>query len=110
MLKGPTYELTAAYAVPLTDIGTELDFTVTGGTYEIRDSVKGADPKVKNWGNYYLVGVAAPFQINKESKLTVGFAYTKGSGNYFKQGADPKVFNSAAVGRGVVTVSYGYTF
>ena len=71
---------------------------------------KGADPAVKNWGNYYLVGVALPFAITKESKLTVGFAYTKGSGNFLKAGSTPKVVNTAAVGRGVVTLSYAYTF
>jgi uncharacterized protein (TIGR02001 family) len=110
VLKGPTYELTVAYAVPLKDAGTELDFTATGGTYIIKDAIKGVDPQVKNWGDYYLVGVAAPFQITKESKLILGFAYTKGTGNYFKQDADPRVPNSAAVGRGVVTLSYVYTF
>ena len=108
--KGPTYELTAAYTIPLKDINSELDFTATGGTYIIRDSIKGADPEVKNWGDYYLVGVSAPFTITKASKIVVGFAYTKGTGNYYKQGTDPKMFNSAAVGRGVVTVSYAYTF
>jgi uncharacterized protein (TIGR02001 family) len=110
VLNGPTYELTATYAVPLKDAGTELDFTATGGTYIIKDSVKGANPEVKNWGNYYLVGVAAPFAITKQSKLTVGFAYTEGSGNYFKQGKTPRSQNSAAVGRGVATISYAYTF
>jgi len=110
ILKGPTYELTVAYALPLKDAGTELDFTATGGTYIIKDAVKSVSPDVKNWGNYYLVGVSAPFAINKESKIVVGFAYTKGTGNYYKQGTDPKVFNTGAVGRGVVTISYAYTF
>jgi uncharacterized protein (TIGR02001 family) len=110
VLKGPTYELTATYAVPLKDAGTELDFTAVGGTYIWDNSVKGVSPDVKNWGNYYLVGVAAPFALSKESKLTVGFAYTKGDGNYYKQGSAPKGVNPAAVGRGVVTVSYAYTF
>jgi len=107
---GPTYELTVAYSVPLPDLGSELDFTAGAGTYIIKDSIKGGDPEVKNWGDYYSVGVAAPFTITKESKLTVGFGYTKGTGNYYKQGTDPKVQNSAAVGRGVLTVSYSYTF
>jgi len=110
VLKGPTYELTVAYAVPLKDLGTELDFTATGGTYIIRDFAKGAEPKVKNWGDYFLVGVSAPIQITKASKVIVGFAYSKGSGNYLKQGSAPKYLNSSAVGRGVVTVSYAYTF
>jgi uncharacterized protein (TIGR02001 family) len=109
-LKGPTYEFSVAVAVPLKDFGTELDWNATVGTFIRRDAATGADPVVKNWGDYYLIGVSLPFALTKESKLTVGFAYTKGTGNFFKQGSAPKVQNSAAVGRGVVTISYGYTF
>ena len=69
VLKGPTYELTIAYAIPLKDAGTELDWTLVGGTFKIDDAVKGASPSVKNWGNYYSVGVSAPFTINAKSKL-----------------------------------------
>jgi uncharacterized protein (TIGR02001 family) len=110
VLKGPTYEITAAYAIPLKDAGTELDWTATAGTFIIRDAAKGAIPGVKNWGDYYLIGVSAPFTINKASKLVVGIAYTKGTGNYFKQGNSPKGVNTSAVGRGVATISYVYTF
>ena len=110
VLKGPTYELTAAYAVPLKEAGTELDFTGTVGTFKWTDAVADSTPSGKNWGNYWLVGVAAPFQIGPTSKLTVGWAYTKGSDNFVKFGGTPKFENSAAVGRGVVTLSYAYTF
>jgi len=110
VLKGPTAELSAAFAVPLKDAGTELDFTATYGTFKWTSAAAGTTPDVKNWGDYYLVGVAAPFQINPASKLTLGFAYTKGSSNFFKQGTAGKVANSGAVGRGVVTLSYAYTF
>lgn len=110
VLKGPTYEFTIAYAIPLKDAGTELDWTLVGGTFKIDDAVKGADPAVKNWGNYYSVGVAAPFTINAKSKLIVGVAYVKGSDNFLKAGSFPKMENTAAVGRGVVTLSYAYTF
>ena len=110
VLKGPTYEFTAAYAIPLKDLGSELDWIATAGTFKIDDAAKGASPSVKNWGDYYLFGVSLPFAITKESKLTVGFAYTKGSGNFLKAGSTPKVENTAAVGRGVVTLSYAYTF
>ncbi|HUL53111.1 MAG TPA: TorF family putative porin [Opitutaceae bacterium] len=110
VLKGPTYEFTLAYAVPLKDIGSELDWTATFGTYIWREAIKDADPAVKNWGNYYLIGVSMPFALSKESKLSIGFAYTKGTSNFIKQGSDPRVENTAAVGRGVVTLSYTYTF
>jgi uncharacterized protein (TIGR02001 family) len=110
VLRGPTYELTAAYALPLKDLGTELDFTAQAGTYIQRDVTNNATPRSKAWGDYWLVGVAAPFQITKESKLTVGFAYTEGREAFFKSGTSPKVTNDFAVGRGVVTVSYAYSF
>jgi len=110
VLKGPTAELTAAAAVPLKDAGTELDFTGVYGTYKWTSAAADSTPDVKNWGDYFLVGVSAPFQLNKEAKLTVGFAYTKGSSNFFKQGTAGKVPNGAADSRGVVTISYAYTF
>ncbi len=109
-LSAPTYELTAAYALPLKDLGTELDFTAQVGTYIQRDVTNNANPAVKAWGDYWQLGVAAPFQITKESKLTVGFAYTEGRDAYAKQGSSPKAVNTLAVGRGVVTVSYSYAF
>jgi uncharacterized protein (TIGR02001 family) len=110
VLKGPTYELTIAYAIPLKDAGTELDWTIVGGTFLLKDYTKGADPAVKNWGNYYSIGVAAPFTINAKSKLIIGVAYTKGTSNFLKAGSAPRIENTAAVGRGVVTLSYAYTF
>jgi hypothetical protein len=110
MLKGPTYELTIAYAIPLKDAGTELDWTLVGGTFLIKDAAKGADPAVKNWGNYYSIGVSVPFAIDAKSKLILGVAYTKGTGNFLKAGSNPRVENTAAVGRGVVSLSYAYTF
>jgi len=65
---------------------------------------------VKNWGNYYLIGVSAPFTLTKASKLVVGVAYTKGSGNYFKQGSLPKGENTPRSVAAWATISYVYTF
>jgi len=110
VLHGPTYELTAAAALPLKDAGTELDFTATIGTFKWTDAFEDSSPAYKNYGNYWLLGVAAPFQLTKNGKLTVGVAYTKGSDNFIKQGTSPKFENTAAVGRGVVTISYAITF
>ncbi len=56
------------------------------------------------------MGVSSPYQVSKDAKLVVGYAYTQGTGNYYKQGTDPKSENSAAVGRGVVTLSYSVSF
>ena len=106
VLKGPTYELNAAFALPLKDLGTELDFLATVGTFIWDDSIKGATPDIKNYG----VGVTAPIAISANSKILVGIAYTKGGNNYFKQSGSPKSENTAAVGRGVVTLGYTVTF
>ena len=115
-LKGPTYELTVAYTVPLKDANTELDFTGTAGTFiwttaapDQTNSI-GQPADVKNYGDYFLIGVSAPFQVSKNGKLTVGFAYTKGSNNFIKVGTDAKFVNAGAVGRGVITASYAISF
>jgi len=110
VLDGPTYELSAATAIPLKGAGTELDFIATAGTYRWTTAVPDVTPDIKNWGDYWLVGVTVPFQINSSSKLTLGFAYTAGSNNFYKQGIAPRTINPRAVGHGVVTVSYGFTF
>jgi uncharacterized protein (TIGR02001 family) len=110
VLKGPTAEVNAAYALPLKTIGTELDFNASVGTYKWKAAVAQQSPPVKGWGDYWLVGVTVPYQIAANAKIAVGFAYTRGSGNYFKQAPLPKAANPAAVGRGVVTLSYALTF
>lgn len=110
VLRGPTYELTAAYSIALKDLGTSLDFNGQIGTYLQRDVVNNSTPRTKAWGDYWSLGVAAPFQLTKESKLTVGFAYTEGRDAYAKQGNARKATNPLAVGRGVVSVSYSYAF
>lgn len=110
VLKGPTYELNAFYAVPLKDIGSELDFVASFGGYKWKEFANDASPSVKAWGMYWLVGVSAPFQVTPKSKLTVGFAYTEGKKAYTKAGNFGKTPNSLALGRGVLTVSYSHTF
>lgn len=109
-LDGPTLELTVAYAVPLQSLGTELDFAATYGEYLQKDVVRNGVPQTKAWGKYWSVGVSMPYQITKNSKLTVGFAYAKGEDSFVKQGTAPKVANSLATGRGVISVSYAWTF
>lgn len=109
-LKGPTAELTAAFAVPLKDIGTELDFSATYGEFIQRDIIRNSAPRTKAWGNYWSAGVSMPYQITKTSKLTVGFSYQKGDDQFVKQGSAPKTANSLSMGRGVVSVAYGWSF
>lgn len=104
ILKGPTEEFDAAYAVPLKDMGTELDFTGTVGSYYQYDVINGSVPQTHTYGNYWLIGVSAPYQITKSVKLTVGYAYTQGTSAYFKQKGQKKVKNTAALGKGVLSV------
>ena len=110
VLKGPTLELSAAYSIPLPDIKSELDFTGTVGTFKWTDAFENSTPKTKNWGDYYLIGAAMPFQVSTGSKITIGLAYTKGSNNFIKVGTDHRMENTAAVGRVVGTVSYAISF
>lgn len=109
IMRGPTFELNASWAVPLKDLGTELDFLATVGTYQWNDAAENANPSVENYGDYWLAGVTVPIAIGPSGKLLLGLAYTEGSANYFKQGG-VKVKNTAAEGRGVVTVGYAITF
>lgn len=110
VLEGPTLEFAAARSVPLKEAGTSLDFAATVGTYRWDNAAEDTTPKLKNWGDYWQVGVSSPFALSKASTLTVGFAYTKGTGNYYKQAGTPREANPAAVGRGVVTLSYSCSF
>lgn len=104
-------EFSTSYNVPVKDAGTELDFLGTVGTFKATEAIAGTTPAEKNWGNYWLLGVTVPFQVVKDTqKLLLGFAYTKGSDNFLKQGTRPKSVNPGAVGRGIVTISYAITF
>jgi len=109
-MEGPTFELNAAYTVPLEKLHTELDFSGSVGTYFWNDSVNNASPRVKNSGSYYQIGVALPFSLNDRLKFTPGVAYTEGFDNKFEVSGQPDTDNNAAVGRVVATVSLSYTF
>jgi uncharacterized protein (TIGR02001 family) len=110
VLKGPTLELNAAYAVPLKEVGSELDFAATFGTYKWDAAVENSTPETKNWGNYWLAGVTMPFALTKDITLKLGWAYTKGSDNFFKTGSAGRGANPGAVGRGVATISCVFKF
>ena len=79
VLKGPTAEFTAAYTVPLTGLSTELDITGTAGTFKWTSAVPDVSPDIKNWGDYYLLGVSAALpgqqglQVHRGLGLHEGF-------------------------------------
>jgi len=110
VLEQTLWELNVAFAVPMKEIGSELDFVGSYGTFKAANALENTNPHMKNWGDYWLAGVSLPFQINKESKFVIGWAYTEGAQNFLKQGSAPKVENSAATGRGVFSLSYSITF
>lgn len=110
VLEGVTVDLTAFYAVPLKNLGTELDFTAVVGTFDWDEAAEDTTPSVRNWGSYWSAGVSVPFQLTANSKLTLGFAYVRGYDNFTKQASFPKVENSLAVGRGVVSLAYSMSF
>lgn len=109
-LKGFAAELGVGFAVPLKALGTELDFTGTCGTFKWTDASATGGATTKNWGDYVLIGAAVPLQISVRSRVTLGWSYGKGSGNYLKTGRAGKVPNPAAAGRGIVSLSYAYAF
>ena len=109
MLRGATYEITAAIALPLTRLGTELDFTATAGTFKSSDVTHAAAPEVKNWGDYWSFGVAVPVQISVRSKLTLAVLYSEGRNNYYKQGQAPREQNEGAGRHTSVTLGYSIT-
>lgn len=109
-LDGPTLEFTAAYSVPVRAARTSLEFAATAGTYSLDNVSDGASPRLRNWGDYWLLGVTLPFSLSRQSTLTLGFAYTDGADNYFRQGGGPRERNDGAVGRGVASVAYALAF
>jgi uncharacterized protein (TIGR02001 family) len=106
MLRGATYEVTAAMALPLKSLGTELDFNAVAGTYKWNDFTADATPAVKNWGDYWSIGVALPVQFTARSKLTLGVMYSEGRHNYYKEGTRPKTVNDAARAQTAFTLTY----
>ena len=111
VLKGPTAEINGAFAVPLKDAGTELDFAGTVGTYKWTAAAADSSPDVKNWGNYWLLGVSMPFQIVEGHPETHPRLGLHQRWRQLPQaGLRPASPQYRRVGRGVVTVSYAITF
>jgi uncharacterized protein (TIGR02001 family) len=106
MLKGATYEITAALAFPLKSLGTEVDLSATAGTFKWNAATADASPAVKNWGDYWTVGLAVPVQVTLSSKFTVALTYSEGRNNFYKQGSLPREINAGAHGKTAVTLTY----
>lgn len=109
-LESTTLEISAALALPLKDLGTELDFTATAGTFKSNDVAAATTPAVKNWGDYWILGVSMPLQLSLHSKITLGLSYSDGRNNYYQQEGSPKALNASAGRHGAVSLSYSTTF
>lgn len=110
VLRGFTWEISAAYALPLQSIGTELDFLATWGTYKWTDTANHSSSDVKAWGDYWLVGLSVPYQLSRQAKVTAGLAYTEGRDAFTKMGSFGRAPNSLAVGRTVATFTFAWSF
>jgi uncharacterized protein (TIGR02001 family) len=108
-LEGATYELSAAFALPLKSLGTTLEFAATAGTFKWDNVTRGASPAEKNWGDYWTIGVSAPVQISANASITLGLTYSEGRNNFYKQGTDPKYENGDAGRHGAVSLSYSFS-
>jgi len=109
VLDGFTYEFNAAWTA-YKDETTEINLTGSIGTFEWKDCIEQSDPKAKNWGSYWSLGVSMPVAVSKNSKIIVGWSYQNGSDNYIKVGNLGRTENKAAVARGVTTLAYSVTF
>ena len=106
VLRGLTTELSGAYAVPIKSFISEIDLAATAGTQKVGNAAADASPRVKAWGDYWLAGFWVPFTTGSHSKLKIGWNYTAGRDAYLKSGAQPRIPNPGAVGRGVAAVSW----
>lgn len=102
--RGTTFECTAAVALPLTALGTEIALSAAIGTFRWDDV--SPDAAVKNWGDYWSVSAHVPYQLSAHSRIALGVTYAEGRNNFLKTGTQPKIRNPAAVGRAAVTLSY----
>jgi hypothetical protein len=110
VLEGATYELNAAFAYPVKQIGTEIDLYASVGTYEWRSAVNDAPSDVRARGDYWTATAALPFQITTRGRITASVGYAQGSNNYFKTGGAPKIANPNATGRVVAMLSWTVTY
>lgn len=108
-LEGATYELSAAFALPLKSLGTTLEFAATAGTFKWDNVTRDALPAEKNWGDYWTIGVSAPVQISANASITLDVTYSEGRNNFYKQGTDPKYENEDAGRHAAVTLSYTFS-
>ncbi len=76
MLRSDTEQAALGYALPLADIGTELDFSVYAGTSSASDLTPDyPGPHVRESYNYYGADVSLPYKLAASTTLTLGGHY-----------------------------------
>jgi hypothetical protein len=108
-----TLELEGAIAVPLKQFGTELDGNAVVGTARQSAAVNSAGPGLpagQAGQDYALAGVTLPFQVAAATKVSVGYAYSRGFDAWVQSGRLPRAPNPLAAGRGIFTAAVLFTF
>lgn len=107
--RGPTVDLTADVALPLTKLGTELDLAASIGGYRLRDAAESGRPKTRSDGNHWSLSAMVPFQVSFGSKIQIGVAYTAAFDAEIKDSASAQR-NPLATRRAVAQLDYTYFF
>lgn len=107
--RGPTVDLAADVALPLTQLGTELDLAASVGGYRLHDAAHFGRPKTRSDGNYWSLSVMVPFQITFASKIQIGITYAAAFDAEIKEGASAQG-NQLATRRVVAQLGYSLSF
>jgi len=108
--KGVTAELGAALALPLTALGTELDFSATLGVYRERDAIRGGPGETRAGGRYGQLGVSVPYQLNYQTRIQLGLSYSFSDGLYLQPPGGPRSGHPLAANRAVASLGLQRSF
>ena len=108
--RGATAEFSAAYALPLLRLGTELDFAGTIGSYRRKYDAAGMASAVTERGDYWQFGIAIPYSLGGRSTVRLGWDYIHGFDSRLHQSGSPPISNPAAGRRGVITAALMFGF
>lgn len=110
LMKGGGYEFGFNYSIPIKSLNNEMKLFALIGRYDMSDFYDVPYIKIRNKGDYFQVGVAIPYEFSKKSKLDIAWYIAKGTNNFIQRGAGIRESNPHAVGRGVLSLSYSYSF
>jgi hypothetical protein len=108
--QGSTVELNAAVALPLRSIGSELDLTLTGGSYRLDDAFSAPLARTTLRGDYWQCDATVPLQLTQHAKLTFALSYIAAANAYLQPQGSARVANPLATHRVVVRLGYSYVF